>query len=218
MVHLTKPPDHGSGQLVPVDGSTRDHVQGTGHFPQFLREIRQFLTAVDPDADDRIVHAAAFRFQAQFCENAGQLPLAGNQVVGPFDAGPEPGGILDGLGHGLSHGAGQVHQIFRAALGPQQGGKIDSHIGRGGEAAAPAAPAAGLVVGNEDAPVGRTLGSGQLQAGVGGVNILLKLNQIPPGMVFGQVGPNFRKAQPGRGLREPIAPVGHGLNGVAFLF
>ena len=106
-------------QLRPGDLFSRDHFQGACFIPQLRGKIREFLTAIDANAYDGIVHAAV-RLKSQLRKDSAELPLAVYQIIGPLDARPESGGFFHGIADGNGGGAGQVHQVSGGALWAQE--------------------------------------------------------------------------------------------------
>jgi len=93
-----------------------------------------------------------------------------DQIVGPLDAGAEACRVLYGVAHGNGGGAGQVHQLGRRAMGPQDHAHIDARTGGGEEGPAPSAPAPGLMVGHQNSAVRGTLGRQNLGLCIGGID------------------------------------------------
>ena len=64
-------------------------------------------------------------------------------------------GHRDGIAHCHGCRAGQVHDLFRRAIGSQDHAHVNAHAVRGLKTASKTATACGLVIGNEGEGVGR---------------------------------------------------------------
>ena len=102
-------------------------------------------------------------------------------LVKQIDAGKNDAGILNRPCRGYGGSAGQMHQLIRWAVGPQDAAEIYAHPGRGAEAAAHTAPPTGLETCNEYGSMGRSGFGQQLCLGVSGICDRIPMQSVPPG-------------------------------------
>ena len=95
-VHPGKGGKHLSGQLRPIYTAAQRHGKGTGGGAELRGKILRLLAAIDARADDGIVHQP-LGIQPVFGENPGDFPVSHNQIVGPLDLRPNPGGSLNAV-------------------------------------------------------------------------------------------------------------------------
>ena len=139
-----------------VNFLSRHHGQGTGHLTDFRREVLKTLAAIDADAHDGVVHES-FCIQPQLCEDTAQLSPAVYNIIRPLDSGPESNTFLNGIAHGNTCRAGQMHQLSRGAFRAQKNAQVKPYAGWGEKTPATTPVSAGLVIGQGCGAVGGAL-------------------------------------------------------------
>ena len=154
-----------------------------------------------------MAQGGSLRLQLQLGENAAQLPPVQDHVVGPLDPRPHAAHPLHRIAHRHRRPRRQGRHLLQRAPGAEENRQIKPLPRRGDKGAAPAAPAAGLLLRHHRQAVG---GPGQgpaLDLVVGGVH-RLQAHQRAAHPAARQGSGQLPGGQPVRRALQGVAPAG----------